>query len=196
MTTLDEMPAKKKPEPSAEEAAAMELVRHPQEQGLSPTGANARPRTARPSNRTDPNCFLTAIRVFAVRGRSGGCAADQAHRGGRSRSQEQAVPRAPLLCLGRLTKRDLQRNCDRRGTWPVRACAQVASESGRHVLTRHTFLRTTPSTNPVVRLVRITLELASNLPDALHLDGDSRTIVRTMQPPVENTVDLTGFTGE
>ena len=47
MTTLDDRSAKKKPEPSAEEAAAKELVRHPQEQGLSATGANARPRTAR-----------------------------------------------------------------------------------------------------------------------------------------------------
>ena len=37
-TTLDDMPAKKKPEPSAEEAAAKELVAHAQEQGLSLTG--------------------------------------------------------------------------------------------------------------------------------------------------------------
>jgi transposase-like protein len=40
MTTLDDMPAKKKPDPSAEEAAAKELVRQAQEQGLSLTGPN------------------------------------------------------------------------------------------------------------------------------------------------------------
>jgi putative transposase len=40
MTTLDDMPAKKKPDPSAEEAAAKELVRRAQEQGLSLTGPN------------------------------------------------------------------------------------------------------------------------------------------------------------
>ena len=40
MTTLDDMPAKKKPDPSAEEAAAKELVRLAQEQGLSLTGPN------------------------------------------------------------------------------------------------------------------------------------------------------------
>ena len=38
MTTLDDMPAKKKPDPSAEEVAAKELVRLAQEQGLSLTG--------------------------------------------------------------------------------------------------------------------------------------------------------------
>ena len=37
-TTLSDMTAKKKPEPSAEEAAAMELVRMAKEQGLSLTG--------------------------------------------------------------------------------------------------------------------------------------------------------------
>ena len=37
-TTLNDMPAKKKPEPSAEEIAAKELVRLAQEQGLSLTG--------------------------------------------------------------------------------------------------------------------------------------------------------------
>jgi len=40
MTTLDDMPAKKKPALSAEEAAAKELVRQAQEQGLSLTGPN------------------------------------------------------------------------------------------------------------------------------------------------------------
>ncbi len=40
MTTLDDMPAKKKPDPSAEEIAAKELVRQAQEQGLSLTGPN------------------------------------------------------------------------------------------------------------------------------------------------------------
>ena len=38
MTTTDVMSAKKKPEPSAEELAALELVRHAMEQGLSVTG--------------------------------------------------------------------------------------------------------------------------------------------------------------
>lgn len=38
MTTLEDMPAKKKPDPSAEEAAAKELVRMAREQGLSLTG--------------------------------------------------------------------------------------------------------------------------------------------------------------
>jgi transposase-like protein len=37
-TTLSDMPAKKKPDPSAEEVAAQELVRLAQEQGLSLTG--------------------------------------------------------------------------------------------------------------------------------------------------------------
>ncbi len=37
-TTLNDMTAKKKPEPSAEEIAAKELVRMAQEQGLSLTG--------------------------------------------------------------------------------------------------------------------------------------------------------------
>jgi putative transposase len=40
MTTLDDMPAKKKPDPSAEEMAAKELVRQAQAQGLSLTGPN------------------------------------------------------------------------------------------------------------------------------------------------------------
>ncbi len=40
MTTLDDMPAKKKPDPSAEEIAAKELVRQAREQGLSLTGPN------------------------------------------------------------------------------------------------------------------------------------------------------------
>ncbi len=38
MTTLDVVSAKKKPEPSAEEMAAQELVRVAREQGLSLTG--------------------------------------------------------------------------------------------------------------------------------------------------------------
>jgi len=38
MTTLNDMTAKKKPEPSAEEIAARELVRLAKEQGLSLTG--------------------------------------------------------------------------------------------------------------------------------------------------------------
>ena len=38
MTTLDVMSAKKKPQPSAEETAARELVRLAKEQGLSLTG--------------------------------------------------------------------------------------------------------------------------------------------------------------
>ena len=38
MTTLDVVPKKKKPEPSAEETAAKELVRQAREQGLSLTG--------------------------------------------------------------------------------------------------------------------------------------------------------------
>jgi transposase-like protein len=37
-TTLSDMPAKKKPDPSAEEVAAKELVRLAQERGLSLTG--------------------------------------------------------------------------------------------------------------------------------------------------------------
>ena len=37
-TTLNDMPSQKKPEPSAEEIAAKELVRMAQEQGLSLTG--------------------------------------------------------------------------------------------------------------------------------------------------------------
>jgi putative transposase len=40
MTTLDDMPAKQKPDPPAEESAAKELVRQAQEQGLSLTGPN------------------------------------------------------------------------------------------------------------------------------------------------------------
>ena len=39
-TTLSDMTAKKKPDPSAEEIAAKELVRLAQEQGLSLTGPN------------------------------------------------------------------------------------------------------------------------------------------------------------
>ena len=50
-TTLSDMPAKKKPEPSAEETAAKELVRLAQEQGLSLTGpdglVNSSPRDGR-----------------------------------------------------------------------------------------------------------------------------------------------------
>jgi len=38
MTTLDVVSPKKKPEPSAEELAALELVRLAKEQGLSLTG--------------------------------------------------------------------------------------------------------------------------------------------------------------
>ena len=38
MTTLDVVPKKIKPEPSAEETAAIELVRLAREQGLSVTG--------------------------------------------------------------------------------------------------------------------------------------------------------------
>jgi putative transposase len=38
MTTLDVVPKKRKPEPSAEETAARELVRRAREQGLSLTG--------------------------------------------------------------------------------------------------------------------------------------------------------------
>jgi putative transposase len=38
MTTLNDMTAKKKPEPSAEEIAAREVVRLAEEQGLSLTG--------------------------------------------------------------------------------------------------------------------------------------------------------------
>ena len=42
MTTLDVVSAKKKPEPSAEEPAAKELVRLAREQGPSLTGPNGR----------------------------------------------------------------------------------------------------------------------------------------------------------
>ena len=41
MTTLSDMSAKKKPEPSAEEIAAKEWVRLAKEQGLSLTGPEA-----------------------------------------------------------------------------------------------------------------------------------------------------------
>lgn len=70
---------------------------------------------------------------------------------------------------------------------------QTAAEPGRHVITKHSVSATGPDANCVVGLVRIRLEIASDLPDLLDADGDSRPFVGTVKSAVENEVSSIGL---
>lgn len=70
---------------------------------------------------------------------------------------------------------------------------QTAAEPGRHVITKHSVSATGPDANCVVGLVRIRLEVASDLPDLLHVYGDSRPFVGTVKGAVENEVGSIGL---